>query len=206
MIHLGSQLEITRCPHCNVDSPTIGQQANFQSTAHDGKNQRFWKAYVCSRCGGAILASSREQNGQVIDIYPNAILVHDAVPSPAREYLSQAINSLHAPSGAVMLCASSVDAMLKTKGYKEGSLYSRINQARDNHVITVEMAEWAHEVRLDANEQRHADEELALPSDEDAKRSVEFTIALAEFLFVLPAKVEKGRKAIAQSEDFSDGD
>ena len=68
-----------------------------------------------------------------------------------------------APAGAVMLAASSVDAMLKEKGYNEGSLYARIGQARDDHLITADMAEWAHEVRLDANDQRHADEAAALP-------------------------------------------
>ena len=206
MVKLTGQLEITRCPHCNVDSPTIIERGNIQSTTHDGKYQRFWKVYVCNRCGGAILAMSTQRDGDVYEIYPDAVSVHDSIPSPANDYLNQAINSHQAPSGAVMLCASSVDAMLKEKGYTEGSLHRRINEAKDNHLITNEMAEWAHEVRLDANEQRHADEGLPLPTEEDAKRSVEFTLALAEFLFILPAKVEQGRRARAQNEGTTNSD
>ncbi|MNG17315.1 hypothetical protein D3C84_1012940 [compost metagenome] len=92
-----------------------------------------------------------------------------------------------------MLTASAVDSMLKDKGYKEGSLYKRIDKAAADHLITVEMAEWAHEVRLDANDQRHADDEGALPDEADARKSIEFTLALAQFLFVLPARVAQGR-------------
>jgi hypothetical protein len=93
-----------------------------------------------------------------------------------------------------MLTASAVDAMLKEKGYKEGSLNNRIDAAAKNHLITEEMAAWAHEIRLDANEQRHADEGATLPSGADAVKVIEFANALAQFLYVLPARVERGRK------------
>jgi len=91
-----------------------------------------------------------------------------------------------------MLSASSVDAMLKEKGYSEGSLYTRINKAVEKHLITPEMAQWAHDIRLDANNQRHADENACLPTEDDARRCVEFATALAQFLFVLPARVQRG--------------
>jgi hypothetical protein len=92
-----------------------------------------------------------------------------------------------------MLTASSVDAMLKEKGYKTGSLYARIEHAVKDHLITQEMAEWAHEVRLDANDERHADASSSLPGEPDALRAIEFAQALAEFLFVLPARIARGR-------------
>jgi predicted protein tyrosine phosphatase len=84
--------------------------------------------------------------------------------------------------------------MLKDKGYKEGSLNSRIDQAAKAHLITAEMAAWAHEIRLDANDQRHADEDAALPAEADARKVIDFASALAQFLYVLPARVARGRK------------
>lgn len=131
--------------------------------------------------------------GHVTDIWPTPQSVDESVPDRARTYLQQAISSIAAPSGAVMLTASAVDAMLKEKGLKSGSLYQRIDKAAAEHLITIEMAAWAHEVRLDANDQRHADEEGAMPDEADARRSIEFTLALAQFLFVLPARVAQGR-------------
>ena len=48
-----------------------------------------------------------------------------------------------------------------------------------------------------ANDQRHADEAVALPDESHAKKCIEFTRALGEFLFVLPARIERGRKETA---------
>ena len=91
-----------------------------------------------------------------------------------------------------MLSASSVDAMLKEKGYKEGSLYSRIDKAVSDGAITADMAVWAHEIRLDANDQRHADDNAGLPTQEDAERCIEFAKALGQFMFVIPRRVSRG--------------
>ena len=132
--------------------------------------------------------------GDILKVWPPAFSVSESVPQRAREFLTQAAASLHTPAGAVMLTASAVDAMLKHKGYKEGVLNSRIKAAAADHLITSEMAEWAHEVRLDANDQRHADESASLPNQVEAGRSLEFAQALAQFMYVLPARVAEGRK------------
>ena len=64
--------------------------------------------------------------------------------------------------------------------------------AAKDHLITDTMSAWAHEVRIDANDQRHADKNAQLPAQEDAVKCVEFSLALAEYLFVLPARVRRG--------------
>jgi hypothetical protein len=131
--------------------------------------------------------------GLIVEMWPSPRTVHDSIPERARTFLEQAIASIHAPAGAVMLTASAVDSMLKEKGLKTGSLYKRIDQASAEHLITAEMAEWAHEVRLEANDQRHADDEAVLPNEADAQKAVDFAVALAQFLFVLPSRVAQGR-------------
>jgi hypothetical protein len=93
-----------------------------------------------------------------------------------------------------MLAASAVDAMLKAKGYQDGSLYSRIKRAAEAHLITQDMALWAHHVRLEANNPRHADDEEPHATPEGAKQAVEFAAALANILFVLPSRVRRGLK------------
>lgn len=82
--------------------------------------------------------------------------------------------------------------MLKAKNYTEGNLYSRIDLAVADHLITKEMGVWAHQIRLEANDQRHADEKADLPTRQDAERCIDFAFALAQFLFVLPSRVQKG--------------
>jgi hypothetical protein len=132
-------------------------------------------------------------------MYPEQITVEEEVPRRAKEYLEQALNSISSPAGAVMLAASSIDSMLKEKGLKSGSLYSRIMSAVESNLITQEMATWAHDVRLDANDQRHADDDAPLPCYDDAKKVIEFAKALATFLFVLPARVQRGIEEAKES-------
>jgi len=134
----------------------------------------------------------QDPNAEVRALYPTPQEVDEAIPERAREYLTQALNSMNAPSGAVMLTASAVDAMLKAKAYTEGSLYSRIDKAATDHIITADMAMWAHEVRLDANDQRHADAAASLPTIDDARHTIAFATALAQFMFVLPSRVRRG--------------
>ena len=87
-----------------------------------------------------------------------------------------------------------MDALLKERGHKEGALYHRITQAAEKGEITKEMAALAHDVRLDANAERHADPTVPPPTAEDAQRCFDFAEALAEMLYVLPARVKRPSK------------
>lgn len=189
---LQTQLALTRCPHCNVDTPTLAFTTEFQTTDYTNSRKRFWRFYRCARCGGVVTAAAPGHALEVTELYPSGAEIDAAVPGRAREYLDQALNSLSSPAGAVMLAASAVDAMLKAKNLVDGSLYSRIDRAAADHLITRDMALWAHEVRLDANDQRHADDTSPLPTTDGAKRTVDFALALAQFMFVLPARIQRG--------------
>ncbi|GGC57929.1 hypothetical protein GCM10011400_52000 [Paraburkholderia caffeinilytica] len=114
------------------------------------------------------------------------------VPEEPLDYLKQAAETLHSPRASVVTSAGAVDSMLKARGYADGPLYSRIEKAVTDHLLTSEMAEWAHDVRLDANDQRHADLKAIPPTTEDARRCLDFAKALADILFVLPARVTRG--------------
>lgn len=190
----GRELKLERCPHCGIAHPRIANLAHHETKSVTGKNARLWGVYACATCGGAVMAVAPAQGGEISELWPAPQTVADEIPPRAKEYLSQALSSVHAPVGSIVAAASSVDAMLKHKGYREGNLYSRIDKAAADHLITSEMAAWAHEIRLEANDQRHADEAAALPSPDDAARVIEFARALGQFLFVLPGRVERGRQ------------
>ena len=193
-----SQLHLPRCPHCEIALPNLYRHAAIETTNNNQANRRLWSTYVCQSCGGQTMTVSKydqvqEVFGSIVEIWPSPRTVDGSVPERAKSFLEQAITSISAPAGAVMLTASAVDSMLKEKGLKAGSLYKRIDQAAAEHLITADMAAWAHEVRLEANDQRHADEEAALPNEADAQKGIDFALALAQFLFVLPSRVAQGR-------------
>ncbi|OAS04038.1 hypothetical protein AYO08_15600 [Pseudomonas putida] len=190
-------IKLDRCPHCTVAAPHLRWDMNTETYDSAERNRRRWVGYTCQSCGGVILTVASFGGSTYMNIesiWPKPQSVDEAIPERARMFLSQAISSVHAPAGAVMLCASAVDAMLKEIGLKQGKLYGRIGQAAAQHLITAEMADWAHEVRLGANDQRHADEDADLPDEADARQAIEFAQALGQFLFVLPSRVRKGRE------------
>jgi hypothetical protein len=196
MANLGNQLELDRCPHCGTDRPNLYRVAHFK-VPDAGGTEKVWVGYACARCGGAVFGWYWALSGSTYaeEVFPSPQVVDEAIPERARAYLAQALQSLSAPAGAVMLTASAVDALLKEKGYVDGSLHSRIDTAAKDHVITEDMAAWAHEIRLDANDQRHADVASQLPTTEDAAQTIEFATALGQFMFVLPSRVRRGISA-----------
>lgn len=197
------------CPHCGVTRPNLSLLGLPSATVdHTGRSRFRWGNYVCSSFGLVTLVgvfgsppgsgnSASDHDRGIQGVYPTPRAVSGDVPATARNYLDQALRSLSAPDGAVMLAASGVDALLKEKALVAGSLYSRINQARDSHLITPDMADWAHDVRLEANNSRHVDPGHAHHTTETAQQAVDFALALAEILYVLPARVGRGR-AIAK--------
>lgn len=198
MAKLSGQLILDSCPHCGRANPVLTRVSGFIETKdHARTNKRWWAMYKCTTCGDTITAGGYKQSNDAKQtdirwIYPSTPTISESIPDKAREFLRQAQNTFHAPAGAIMLCASAIDAMLKEKGYTKDSLYKRIDKATADQLITDSMAKWAHEVRLDANEQRHADKDVKLPDEKDAKLTFDFAIVFAEYLFVLPSKVERG--------------
>lgn len=89
--------------------------------------------------------------------------------------------------------------MLKAKGFADGGVYARINKAVEDHVLTEGMSEWAHAVRLEANKPRHADLDEPHATKLMAEQTVEFAQALGEFLFALPARIERGKVASSEA-------
>lgn len=218
MVQMGHTLELDSCPHCGRANPALQAAYPPRTTQPaNGQMHTIWSVYVCISCGNLITAraaggipeghvqsalQSFGRAGHHADaIFPTPRAVEEALPDRARAYLKQALDSRHAPDGAVMLAAAAVDAMLKAKGYTKGNLYGRIEKAAEDRLITAEMAQWAHQVRLDANEPRHADEANPHHDGESALRAVDFAEALGEFLFVLPGRVTRGLSKTAAAQE-----
>lgn len=179
-------LNLDRCPRCGIAKPRLALTRDITSAS------RYWAMYSCSVCQNVVLAMAHSKNAEMLECLPSSFSVSAAVPERAREYFRQAQETIGQAAASVLMSASAIDAMLKVKGYKDGSLYTRIDKAAADHAITGDMAKWAHQVRLDANDQRHADETASLPTPEDARRCLDFALALADVIFVLPSRVTRG--------------
>lgn len=195
-LYRGPQLNLARCPHCGIAKPHLPTLHMVETSVSDFT--RGWSIYGCTVCGGVVLAASVGNTGIVTELYPTLQEIDARVPNRPREYLKQAQESLSQPVGSIVVSAAAIDSMLKAHGLTEGDLYSRIDKAAEKRIITPDMAKWAHQARLDANFQRHADESTPLPTSKDARKSLDFALALAQVLFVIPDMVTKGIEDTSQ--------
>jgi len=182
---------ISTCPHCGTGRPQVALLAD-----HGIRGGRRWAVFTTTCCGGVLLAVGPQGNGApnapIETLYPNARIAAAEIPDPARRYLQQAMETLHAPDAATVMAGSAVDAMLKHFKLIDGSVYKRIDEAVSQRILTAAMGEWAHEVRLGSNRPRHSDAENPHVSPQQAQQAVEFAEALGHFLFVLSSRVNKG--------------
>ena len=120
----------------------------------------------------------------------------------AKELTKESTKNRTDATAEQQLVTDELDAALqeKVKKLKKGSLKSRIDAAAEQHLITEDMKKWAHQVRLEANDSRHPEEDKALATQEEAEQCLEFTMALVEILFVLPYRVTRGIEQSAQQE------
>jgi len=97
----------------------------------------MWGGFRCTSCGQLALAVGfAGQNGghaAIASIFPGGRTAAGELPVAARTFLQQAYETLHAPDAAAVMAGSAVDAMLKAKGFDEGTLYARIDQAVGAH-------------------------------------------------------------------------
>lgn len=187
---------VSNCPHCGVAAPVLQAKwlaNNDPIPRGDQGSPSRWGVYACTSCGHLITAKGQPgagvNNPLIVQIYPDLWEVDELVPDQIRNYLSQAHQTLASPDASVVMSASSIDAMLKDNELTEGSLYARIDQAVAQGLLTQKMADWAHRVRLDANNPRHADADTPHMTREDARRAFDFANALTEYLYILPSRM-----------------
>ena len=186
---LDKSVPITQCAYCGIAHPTMEAVTEIiQTSSYLEEDQICWRMYKCNSCGCCTMAQARTTGDYVQFVYPTTKEYDESIPERARVYLKQANETMHAPAASVMVTASAVDELLKSKGLTAGKLYPRIKEAIEKHMITDEMGAWAHEVRLEANGQRHADDHFDFPDADRARNMLGFAEALAEILFVLPSK------------------
>lgn len=203
---------IERCPQCSVAKPLLKKvdKAHFHHK-EAGYNIIEYCRFTarCSHCENHVLfygscksdhtTRDEPKNLSVICTFPKAEVAAEELPPRAFKFFQQALQSKHTPDGALMLAASAIDAMLKDKGYTAGSLYERIDSAYNAGILTGEMSSWAHEIRLSANEPRHADETFEGATPQDAEQILAFAKALGEYLYVLPARVKRWQAKVSDS-------
>lgn len=195
------------CPHCGtkrvaftiLNQSPAGKQSNsmWDTLAFCGQCNRGILATFLTPRGGdpmSLLSSSSWNQLSPPTISPSlpSTGAPKHTPPNVAEFYRQGMESLPgARDAAGSMFRKVLDTGLKAKFPTiKGTLNERIKKAAQKHELTPELAEWAHQIRLDGNDAAHDEE----PFSEDDIRTIQaFTELVLTYLFTLPGMLEEAR-------------
>ena len=205
------------CWHCGCYSH-MTQQGNVASTGTHGKLPRgnVWFAiFKCDACGyltmGMIhyltsndgtMAAQAQSDFQDDDLRRIVWLPqtsvwkeYEDVPTDIAAVASEAYacSSINANRAAVLMARTALEATAKNKGVTSGSLYEKIDELAAGNIITGQLAQEAHEIRLLGNEMAHGDPSTPV-SGEDVSDILGFLDTVLDYVYQQPIAIQK-RKA-----------
>jgi len=173
------------CPHCGVYS-TISIR-----TAYDSHH-----IYVCDQCDRLILLVINDKN-QITDQYPKRIPKLDpSIPQDVANDYVEAIKciDINANKASVAMCRRALQASLIQKGAKKEKLVEQIDELFNKGIITEDIKDWAHEIRLTGNIGAHPDQDgLKDVTSQDAEELIRFIEEYLNYVYIMPAKVAAKR-------------
>jgi hypothetical protein len=187
-------LSLDTCPQCGVARPLLPRiWQTFDQPGLDRNLKRSYALYVCTNCKELILTVAAGAYDPITDIWPEPQTLPSEIPPRAEKALADPIKTRTlAPSLSILACSRALDFMLREKNITGQSLNEQIESAGKQHILISGMIDWAHEIRLAANLERHPDQDDATP--EEVQQCLDFAFAVAQNLFVLPAKVTLGKQ------------
>lgn len=132
---------------------------------------------------------------KVLDIYPShkTFSAPEATPERAAKFFVEAKEDFAKGrfETSAMNCRKVIDIATKVlHSGNEDKLVKRISAIRGTGLITQEMADWAHIVRIDTNVAVHSDEEFTA---DEVDQLLKFTEVFLTYSFTLPAMVKAKR-------------
>lgn len=197
---------LLECIKCNVTYET--EEIGSYIIEHDGHvgSEKFtlWK---CPNCWEPILTKETLEYdfGDLNWVSPNILFPNDEyhinpiIPEPLRRALKECIQCLKANShtATVIMCRRTIEGFCQTKGISESNLAKSIEKLKSKEIINSQLYEWANELRLIANEAAHNIETQFSP--QDARDSLDFTIAILDFSYSFKDKFENFRSRRQQN-------
>ena len=177
------------CPRCGIKKVafTVRDEGCAWNAPFPGRQDMTMTAYdnlaACGNCGRAVVATF--VGGDLTEIVPSPPRPPEHLPPNIGSFFQQAMSNLAQNwDAAGMMFRKTLEAALKNKFANiQGTLSQRINEAAKQQKLTPELAQWAHQIRLDGNDAAHGDKPL---SKEDAQSLADFTHLVLLYLFTLP--------------------
>lgn len=206
------------CPHCGTRSAYFAVLCEYRHPRSRNEIHCYLRCQLCNSGAAAIFHVVGRNVRQDALTFENYYNTHpdefveiaffpkvgepeapDHLPDNVHAYfLEAAANVKSGPNAAGAMFRKSIDvALSQVAPEAKGTLYARIDQAAEQDKITNDIAEWAHQVRLEGNDAAHSEDPF---TPEEALQLHKFTELLLMYLFTLPGMLAERRAANDQPE------
>lgn len=200
------------CPHCCTKKS--GFTIHGVSARSHVDHQIWHTTCICNHCGEAVLVTTKNngldnpaeqnwdilKNGAICRIVPKPekIEAPDHLPDAVRIAFIEGCEILNtAPSMATTSFRKALELGLKdlSPEIEAWKLEKRINKMAEMGLLTSDLSEWAHQLRLNGNEAVHEGEVDASKQAliAEAKSTRELTKFVLTYLFTLPGQIKATR-------------
>lgn len=190
---------VVECKHCEalVQANTVGSYELHIA----GEPFPEWVSLLrCVKCFRPILVTQsileEDTMGRALDspvrIYPqSARTLGIAVPNELRKIFREAAQCLSAKAftAAVLMCRKLLDGLCTIHAIPPGNLAKRLEALKTKGVIDERLLEWATELRMAGNAAAH--DIATVDNRQDAQDVLDFTEAIADYVFTLRKKFEE---------------
>ena len=195
------------CPRCGTRRVMFQLMENTATAFDECEYDMFARCNLCNRGVVATYSTINAPLEYHIDIYgPDEISpsVPDTGPpshtpkNVARYYRQGMENLADNPDAAGAMFRKTLEVALKEKfpGRGKMSLAKRITAAAEAGNLTSDLADWAHQIRIDGNDAAHDE----ITGDQVQDMQV-FTELVLRYLFELPGMLKEAQQRISKDKD-----
>jgi len=179
------------CPYC-------GNKCQFRVCKYlDVRSRSKHFSYIIAQCAnpecrGIIF-------GELNNLYPKAgFLVEDeAIPQPVLDDYNEAVKCFEAGAfkATAVMCRRTLQHSVKEKGGKGQYLNNQIDDLYKKKIITEDIKNWAHQIRMFGAEGAHPNKaNLDFVDKNQANICLEFLTNYFRYVYEMPYKLTKSQK------------
>jgi hypothetical protein len=195
------------CPYCKV----LSRFVDTSKSVFD-ENKGVWSILQCIGCKGPVLAIYRwtgsyalagnEVGVPVVEPKPARVFpesepsVHKSIPQPVAEAYKESIvcYNVGAWKGSAILCRRALQASIVDKGADvKKRLRDQIHELATRQIITQDISNWAHTIRLLGNDGAHPYNKGSLTNvtKSDLDEMLRFMESYLKYVYEMPYEVAK---------------
>lgn len=196
------------CPYCHKEvafSWVIINQHGGELThcfdEHYKTNTGVWSLAQCPSCQNCILVKADYLTAQskwgIMQVSPLPLPSQTDIRIP--DEIKKALNeaklclSVEAPMASSAMSRRAMQSACLHQGATEEKLEKQIDELYTKGIITAQIKDWAHSVRLVGNDGAHPKNKEVIK--EDAKDALDLAEQLAHILYVMPAIAQKQKES-----------